>query len=525
MDINQMLDAWKKEMSEFKEKTEKFLTGELPKGDYKGYSGRFGTYAQKDGQHFMLRLRTPGGRVTFDMMDYVTDMIQKYGVSRTHLTTCQTMQFHDLTKDQLFHAMDEALERGIIIMGGGGDYPRNTMCSPLSGVEQGEAFDVMDYARAAGMYCLNFIDAPKMPRKLKVCFSNSDKNLTHASFRDLGFVAKENQTFDVYSAGGLGNNPKLGIKVAENVDPDEILYYIKAMWYLFRTYGNYENRGRARTRYMQEVLETKEKYVAAFAEKLSEVRAEEEDLKAMLQELLTLVGKANAITKEGDGSSILDVRAIPQKQKGLYAVAYHPIGGVPSMETMAALEKTIRDMKEVELRIAPDETEYIINLTGEEAKQVIAATAEDHAATLFEASVSCIGATTCQVGVRDSQGMLQTCVKAVRAAGIKDGALPQIHISGCPSSCGTHQAGVIGLRGGVKKTEEGMVPGYVLFVGGEEQIGKEKLAEEVGAMTEQEVVDFLVQLGQTVENSGMDFASWYEKNPEGIVEVAKAYIG
>ncbi len=51
------------------------------------------------------------------------------------------------------------------------------MCSPLSGVESGEYFDVLPYAEAAGEYLMNFIKAPKMPRKLKVGFSNSPANL------------------------------------------------------------------------------------------------------------------------------------------------------------------------------------------------------------------------------------------------------------------------------------------------------------------------------------------------------------
>ena len=36
--------------------------------------------------------------------------------------------------------MEQALDAGIVTMGGGGDFPRNVMCSPLSGVEEGEYF-------------------------------------------------------------------------------------------------------------------------------------------------------------------------------------------------------------------------------------------------------------------------------------------------------------------------------------------------------------------------------------------------
>ena len=42
-------------------------------------------------------------------------------------------------------------------MGGGGDFPRNVMCSPLSGVEKDEYFDVLPWAKAAGDYLMNFI--------------------------------------------------------------------------------------------------------------------------------------------------------------------------------------------------------------------------------------------------------------------------------------------------------------------------------------------------------------------------------
>ena len=75
----------------------------------------------------------------------------------------------------------------------------------------------------------------------------------------------------MYSAGGLGNNPRFGVKVAEQVQPEDILYYIKAMWLTFRAYGDYENRGHARTRYLQEILGCAENYKKAYLEKLQEV--------------------------------------------------------------------------------------------------------------------------------------------------------------------------------------------------------------------------------------------------------------
>ena len=222
--------------------------------------------------------------------------------------------------------MEKALDAGIVTMGGGGDFPRNVMCSPLSGVEQGEYFDVLPWAEAAGDYLMHFVKAEKMPRKLKVGFSNSPANVTHATYRDLGFVARPDGKFDVYSAGGLGNNPRFGVKVAEAVEPNKILYYIKAMWLTFRAYGNYENRGKARTRYMQDICGGPEGYAKASNEKLAEVLASGEDL--------DLAVEPRPVTKSGDGVVVGGPRVIPQKQEGLYTVEWHPIGGQPELETL-----------------------------------------------------------------------------------------------------------------------------------------------------------------------------------------------
>ena len=118
---------------------------------------------------------------------------------------------------------------------------------------------------------------------------------------------------------------------------------------------------------------------------------------------------------------------------------------LPNVDTFCELSDTIHDMEAVEMRLSPDETAYLINLTSKEAERIMELT-KDSAKTVFETSVSCIGASVCQVGARDSQALLAACVEAVRNAKIPNGALPQIHISGCPSSCGTHQTGTIGFR-------------------------------------------------------------------------------
>lgn len=511
---------WKPLIPEFKEKTRQFYEGSFSQGDYKKFSGFYGSYAQRGGKANMLRLRMTAGQVTKDHMAFITSMLKKYNVPRMHFTTCQTIQLHDLQPDTVADIMEAALEAGIVTIGGGGDYPRNVMCPPLSGVEKGEYFDVSPYAKAAGEYVIQFIMAKKMPRKLKISFSNSPENTTHATYRDLGFAATPEGRFDVYSAGGLGTNPRFGVKVAQGVDPADVLYYIKAMWLTFLAYGNYDSRIKARTRYMQETLGGATQYAQAYQEKLKTVFESGENLKICINSKTD----TSTAAKKGDGAPLLNNRRVlEQKQPGLYAVEWHPIGGSPQTDTFCKLYDTIRHMENVQMRLSPDETAYLVNLTATEAEQVLSIT-QDSANSLFEKSVSCIGASTCQVGVRDSQALLAACVQAVREAGLPDGVLPKIYISGCPSSCGTHQTAAIGFRGGVKKVDGKPQPAFILYVNGCQKQGEETMGREIGALLETKIPEFLVKLGKTVSESGMDYAAWSQKYPSKVDEIAKNYV-
>ena len=97
----------------------------------------------------------------------------------------------------------------------------------------------------------------------------------------------------------------MGVKVAENVKPEEVLYYVEAMVRTFTTYGNYESRAKSRTRYMQETLGV-DGYRKAYQEKLAEVKAEYKD-----SLLIKLEGKVAVITgaSKGIGEGIAKVYA------------------------------------------------------------------------------------------------------------------------------------------------------------------------------------------------------------------------
>ncbi len=507
------LRTYREEIKSFSEKIQDFQEGRLDKKDYKGFSGGMGSYAQRDQSRHMLRLRLPAGRLTLERLKFLADTAEKYGVKRMKLTTCETVQLHDLTAEQVPAIMEEAIAAGVICRGGGGDNPRNVMCSPLSGVQRGEAFDPTPCAEAATDYLLSVCRDIRMPRKLKIAFSNGADDSVHSAFRDMGFRAKPDGTFSLRIAGGLGAmGHRMGVPVAEAVRPNEVLYYIKAMVDTFCQHGNYENRAKARTRFMQDTLGP-DGLKEAFLRNVEAAKA------AGGLEITGL--EAPACVEKGRGE-ISHPRAVPQKQEGLYAVKYHPIGGALPVEKPAELYAAIKDMPGVECRVGPDETLYILNLSAAEAETVLAAT-EGGAETEFEYSAACIGATVCQQGIRDSQGLLRSAVAAVREAGIPGGALPRIAISGCPSSCAAHQAGTIGFQGGVRLEDKKPQPAFRMFLGGSDAPDRARFGEAGAVILEKDIPALLVELGKAAAAAGQTWTQWSETHREDLNAIVAKY--
>lgn len=131
----QWLNTYREEIGGFSNTIHSFAQGEIARKDYKGISGGFGSYAQRDAAKHMLRLRLPGGRVTPERLHFMAQAVQQYHVPFLKLTTCEAIQMHDLTPDEVPAIMEAAIPCGIITRGGGGDNPRNIQASPLTGVQ------------------------------------------------------------------------------------------------------------------------------------------------------------------------------------------------------------------------------------------------------------------------------------------------------------------------------------------------------------------------------------------------------
>lgn len=513
--MNNLKEILLSELPNFREKSLKFLNGEISKPEYKGFSGGYGVYAQRDKKSFMIRLRTSCGVISKSQLYTIYNMAYENKLEKIHLTTRQAIQLHGLTVEQICNIMEEGIHKDIFTRGGGGNFPRNVGLSPLSGVDPDEAFDVTPYAVATDKHFISKITTYHLPRKLKVSYSSCNHDDAHCTVQDLGFIAtlKDNKPyFNVYVGGGLGKNPKVGLKLDEPIEAKDALYYVEGLTKLFIDYGNYENKNKARVRYIVDELGEED-----FIEKFKEYSLKEKEKGG-----LDLTPDPIDYSKEGIEVDICDHRIRKQKQKGLYTVYIHPFGDQLYLKDLKALLYELDKIKNPMIRIGMTEGMYILNLNGKEAEKILEVSKKISGDSSLEESICCIGVPICQMGIQNSQKMLNTIIDYFRENVAKETMhkLPRLYISGCPNSCGVHQIGSIGLTGKMKNIDGTPTDVFEIYICGNFEVGKSRLGTSIGDFKATDIPEFLHELAKITEGDFFEFAT---NNTEKVLEVASKY--
>lgn len=525
--MDEIRERFYRDFQTFDRVSHEYEDGRITAQDYRAVSAAFGEYLQR-GDLQMLRIRVPGGRLSISQLKALLDCCRYYHVGNIKITTGQALQLHDLDPHAGRRLIVRLLDAGLVTRGAGGDNPNNVTASPLSGVDREEFFDVLPYAEACDRCLLQYVGTEKLPRKFMMGFCSSRSNDTHVTIKDLGFMANPDHTFDVYAAGGMGVKPKRGLLVARHADPSLVLYYLRAMLDVYMENGDYRNRYKARTRFLQDTMGP-DGFRKAFQTRLEEVLREgghdlafeaasakgkeEPEFSSSQPQETGLDKKASCgCRKEGEplpGSSAQDSHIVPQKQEGLFALPYHPIGGYLSLKKMEEIDKALSPCPKAEIRLTTEGGLYVINLTADEIPALLPVF-QDGAQTEFEASIACVGRSRCFIGAADSQALLKSCINAARAAHLPDHVLPRISISGCISSCGETQIGAIGFRGARRRRADGTTfEVYYVSAGGSAAPGAEVLAVGTKAIPADRVPEFLVTLGKQIAALGTTFSAWY----------------
>lgn len=506
-----------KEIPSFRELGHKFENKEISALEFKATSGGMGVYAHRGGEKFMIRLRIPSGIMNIDQLRLVYELAKKHNLESVHTTTRQAIQLHGLNIDSICDIMEEALENDMYTRGGGGNFPRNVSISPLSGVDKEEAFDVTQYAQAVNDHFMNKITTYKLPRKLKVSFSSSNRDNGNAKIADLGFMAvkkDDKEFFKVYLTGGLGKNAAKAIEFDELIETKDILYHVEAITNFFMAEGDYGNRNKARTRYITARM-GEEAALECYKKHLATVK-ENENLDVVIENKL--------YNKSGVKIELNHNRLIEQKQDGLYTVYFHPIGGILKLDTFKNILDNIKDVEDVEIRLSMNEGMYIRNLNGEEAKSLLDLTQNLGGETKLEQSAACIGVPTCQIGIAESQSLLNEILDYFNEKEFNKDILPSLRISGCNNSCGTHQIGSLGFAGKKKRVNDVVTEAFELHMDGGLERENAKFGKVRGDICRDDIPKFLYDLAVEIDNSGVSYEDFVNNKADVVDLIVGKYL-
>jgi len=498
------------DLDRLKQKTEQFKSGSISAAEYRSFRVPQGVYEQREEGTFMLRVRLAAGAVLPHQMRTLAHVARTYGNGILHVTTRQDIQVHSVPLDGIHPALVELYKAGLSTKGGGGNTVRNLTACYDAGVCVRQAFDVTPYTVALTEFMLPDPLSYQLPRKYKIAFSGCPDDCAGATVNDLGFIAKrrgDELGFAVYVGGGMGAHSRVADLLEEFAPADEIHFVAEAVKRVFDKHGNRKNRHKARLRFLIEKIGL-ERFRALYDSELSELH------KTGLPELSVRdvpkrdrpIPKAEAPPHEGF-AQWRQRNVVAQKQDGYNLVTLPlPLGDIAA-DTLERLADVVEAHGEGAARTTQSQNLVIrwvhdneLSALHQELNELELA---ETLAPVIRNAVACAGASTCKLGICLSRGLAKATIDELSRDGLDLDKLGElnIHISGCPNSCGRHPIGQIGLFGAARRIGGRLVPHYIVQLGGAVEEGKTKLAEGKNAIPARNVPALIAEFLKAFQES------------------------
>lgn len=434
------------------------------------------------------------GRMTRRQLEFVAGSVKKYKIHKTTLNRCGNVVVWNLSKEILEEFVAEAGEAGIDC--GSAYFPRpvKVLCAPLSGVEEGECFDVSAYAGIARRWLgQQAADTP-----FTVYFSNRREIPREGNGCDLIFCAMPDGLFEVWARDPAEGKRDIHggalFRLAERMEPGCFLSYIKAGFAIC---------GQACTA---------EKYRSLFWRTMADLPEDERRPAA---------AEASEIIKTGNGNFTCGPRVVKQKQEELYAACYHPLGGVVNVAFWQRLLRSLENVEDVEIRLDFRMNIYVCNLLAEEVGLALDSMSEG-AFTAAEASLVHPFCGLCQEANCDAQMFEHVLLKEIKKLGFGEGVMPAFTVAGCPKACGEIRDVALRFLAEAKAVgETGCPSGGLMFTVEEQNASGHWRA--VGRIPQRQLTEYLIALGALPQSAGMGFEEWRLSCPGLLEKVTSLY--
>ncbi|NBC65179.1 MAG: NADPH-dependent assimilatory sulfite reductase hemoprotein subunit [Bacteroidetes bacterium] len=485
-----------------------------------------GTYQQDDrdkrqgrDRHymFMIRSRTPAGKLTPDQYLAVDDISNEYADGTIRVTTRQAFQLHGVIKSELKKTIKEINDSLITTLGACGDIVRNVMATPAPDID-GRQTRVQKFADelsdillpATNAYHEIWLDGEKvysgkeevtngtteplysrnyLPRKFKVGIAIPGDNSVDLYTQDIGLVAlfddqDEIEGFNIVVGGGMGMHhrkpetfPRLGDHLGY-ITKDKVVEVVKGIISIQRDYGNRKNRKQARMKYLIHDWGL-DKFRSELIDRIGYDLEEYREIPKFELELYL------GWHQQSDGNWFLGV-----------SVENGRIKDEGDLKLKTALRKVVKEFR-TEVRMTPNHNVLLTDIP-EDQKNPIEQVLREHGVALADEipnaikfSMACPALPTCGLAITESERALPAVIRDLNDVLVElelEDEKISVRITGCPNGCSRPYVADIGFVG--RSLDK-----YSIFIGGDpngtrlnkeykDMVPREELVKEVRPLLE-----------------------------------------
>jgi sulfite reductase (ferredoxin) len=455
-----------------------------------------------DDEHFMMRVRIDGGRLTTEQLRVIGEVSQEFARGTADITDRQNIQYHWIRIENVPEIWRRLEAVGLSTTEACGDTPRVVLGSPVAGIAEDEIIDGTPAIEEIHHRFIGSKEFSNLPRKFKTAISGSPLLDVVHEINDVAFVGVHHPDhgpgFDLWVGGGLSTNPKIGVRLGTWVPLEDVPDVWAGVTSIFRDYGYRRLRNRARLKFL----------VADWgAERFRQV-LEDEYLGRRL---------ADGPAPEQPAERWRDHVGVHRQQDGRYYVGFAPrVGRVDGSVLTKIAElaethgsgrlRTTVEQKMIVLDVAEDQVESLV--AGLEALDL-----RVDPSPFRRGTMACTGIEFCKLAIVETKARGASLIDELerRMPGFDEPIT--INLNGCPNACARIQVADIGLKGQLVTDEEGnQVEGYQVHLGGalglEPGFGRKVRGLKVTAAELPDYVERVLRRFQAEREDGERFAQW-----------------
>ena len=404
------------------------------------------------GEDFMLRVRVPGGQLTYEQAVCIGEVAKEYGNDYIDLTTRMQIELRYIQIADIAKVLSALKEGGLSTFQTGVDNPRNIVTDPLDGI----AYDcIIESMPLIGQLQDVFIENPEwisaLPRKFNTAVLGSLSNTCNIFGHDCNFVLAQKD-------GVFGFNVYLGARVGVQaqdantfVSVEEVPVFFKSLLTVFKNYGYRDNRNKNRLVFL-----------------LNDVGIDN-FIDAVKTEAGLTFDTAGVTMVQSQNIALGSTKVLGRNGKYNYKVIVP--SGIFSGTNLIASAEVAKAQGDGNLRLSYDQNVYIVNVPSENLEALESSEVISHYAKFnnlyFADMIACAGTATCSFGVIPNKPDAIEMAHFLSSEVAIENANVRMNWSACPKGCGVHGIADIGFEGCKAKDHEGnRVDGVHIFLGG-----------------------------------------------------------